>query len=84
MTFAQKLESLRNEHGYTQKELATLINVSQPSYWAYEREGSMPHKNTQIQIAKVLGITLDELLRDVEIEVKKDEGDCERSCEVTE
>lgn len=84
MTFAQKLEGLRLEKGYSQKELATLINVSQPTYWAYEREDSIPHKNTQIQIAKVLGISLEELLAGVEEEVKEDEGNCERSCEVAE
>ena len=82
MTFAQKLEAMRLEKGYSQKELATLINVSQPTYWAYERENSIPHKNTQIQIAKVLGVTLEELLKD--IEVNKDEGDIERPCSIAE
>ena len=83
MTFAQKLESMRLDKGYSQKELAQLINVSQPTYWAYERENSIPHKNTQIQIARVLGVTLDELLENV-VEVKKDEGDIERPCSTEE
>ena len=84
MTFAQKLESIRLEKGYSQKELAALINVSQPTYWAYERENSIPHKNTQIQIAKVLNLSLEEFWSDIDEEVKKDEGNCEGSCEIAE
>ena len=64
MNFAQRLEYLRIKNGYTQKELAELINVSQPTYWAYERLGSIPHKNTQIQLAKVLGVTIEDLMND--------------------
>lgn len=62
MNFAQRLEALRHEKGYTQEELAKLVNISQPSYCAYERGVNMPHKNTQIQLAKVLQVTVDELM----------------------
>ena len=62
MNFAQRLEALRHEKGYTQEELARLVNISQPSYCAYERGVNMPHKNTQIQLAKVLGVTVNELM----------------------
>ena len=66
MNFAQRLEATRLEKGYTQEEIAKLVNVSQPSYWAYEKGKSIPHKNTQIQIARVLGISVDELMKDEE------------------
>ncbi|MBP5430797.1 MULTISPECIES: helix-turn-helix transcriptional regulator [Ruminococcus] len=62
MTFAERLKQLRLEKGYTQEELAKLVNVSQPSYWAYENKDVIPYKNTQIQLAKVLGVTVEELM----------------------
>lgn len=62
MTFAQRLETLRIQKGLTQEELARLINVSQPSYCAYERGKNKPSKNTQIQLAKVLKVSVDELM----------------------
>ena len=68
MTFAERLENLRLAKGYTQEELAKLVNVSQPSYWAYEKRGSIPHRNTQIQLARVLGVTVDELMNGLESE----------------
>ena len=62
MTFAQRLETLRIQKGLTQEELARLINISQPSYCAYERGKNKPSKNTQIQLAKVLKVSVDELM----------------------
>lgn len=62
MTFAQRLKTLREQKELTQEELAKLVNISQPSYNAYERGKNMPSKNTAIQLAKVLKITVDELM----------------------
>ena len=62
MTFAQRLITLREQKGLTQEELATLVNIKQPSYNAYERGKSLPSKNTQIMLAKVLKVTVDELM----------------------
>ncbi len=64
MTFAERLKALRAEKGYTQEELAKLINVSQPTYANYERGKIKPHVNTQIQLAKVLCISVNELMSD--------------------
>lgn len=62
MTFAQRLQTLREQKELTQEELAKLVNISQPAYNAYERGKNMPSKNTAIQLAKVLKITVDELM----------------------
>ena len=62
MTFAQRLTTLREQKGLTQEELAQLSNVSQPALCAYERGKNLPSKNTQIQLAKVLKVTVDELM----------------------
>lgn len=75
MNFAQRLEALRHEKGYTQEELARLVNISQPSYCAYERGKNLPSKNTQIQLAKVLKVTVDELMNGkIEPEAVIEEG----------
>lgn len=62
MTFAQRLQTLREQKELTQEELAKLVNISQPAYNAYERGKNMPSKNTAIQLAKVLRVTVDELI----------------------
>lgn len=77
MNFAQRLEALRHEKGYTQEELARLVNISQPSYCAYERGVNLPHKNTQIQLAKVLGVTVAELMLGKVNEISDEGGDME-------
>lgn len=64
MTFAEKLKKLRAEKGLTQEEIAKLANISQPSYWAYENKGVIPLKNNQLQLARVLGVTVDELMNE--------------------
>jgi transcriptional regulator with XRE-family HTH domain len=61
MTFAERLKKLRLERGLSQKEVANMVNVAQPTYWKYEH-GSVPYKNTQIQLAKVFEMTVDELI----------------------
>lgn len=66
MTFAKRLESLRLEKGLTQEEVAKLINVSQPTYCNYERGKIKPHTNTAIQLAKVMNVSLKELMREEE------------------
>ena len=62
MTFADRLKMLRAQKGCTQKEIAKLINVSQPTYANYERGKIRPHINTQIQLAKVFHISVSELM----------------------
>lgn len=62
MTFAQRLQTLREQKELTQEELAKLVNISQPAYCAYERGKNLPSKNTAIQLAKVLRVTVDELM----------------------
>lgn len=86
MTFAQKLETLRLSKGFTQEEIAKLVNISQPSYCAYERGYNLPHKNTQIQLAKVLGVTVEQLMNDEPVlsEDTDEETNTERSFEETE
>lgn len=64
MTFAERLKMLRTEKGYSQAELGKLINVSAATVCNYEAAKIRPFVNTQIQLAKVLGVTVEELMKD--------------------
>ena len=73
MNFAQRLKTLRLQKGYTQEELAKMVNVTQPSYSCYERGCNLPYRNTQIQLAKILGVTVAELMLGV---VNENDTEC--------
>lgn len=64
MKFSDRVKSLRIQKGYTQCELAELTNISQPALQAYETGKAKPLKNNAIQLAKVLGVSYDELVSD--------------------
>ena len=64
MKFSNKVKYLRIKRGYTQLELAELTNITQPALQAYEAGKAKPLKNTAIQLAKVLGVNVDDLMND--------------------
>ena len=64
MKFSDRVKSLRIQKGYTQCELAELTNISQPALQAYEAGKAKPLKNNAIQLAKVLGVSYEELVSD--------------------
>lgn len=64
MKFSNKVKYLRITRGYTQAELAELTNITQPALQAYEAGKAKPLKNTAIQLAKVLGVNVDDLMND--------------------
>lgn len=64
MKFSNKVKYLRIKRGYTQLELAELTNITQPALQAYEAGKAKPLKNTAIQLAKVLGVDVDDLMND--------------------
>lgn len=51
----QWLIAARRDNGLTQKDMAKILNVSQPSYWAYEHGSARPSPETAKKIASVLG-----------------------------
>lgn len=64
----KNLRLVRNEIGFTQKELAQLLGVSQQSYSDYENERTEPDLPTLSKIADVLNTSVDYLLgRTVEL-----------------
>lgn len=64
MKFNDKLVQLRREKGYSQEQLADILNVSRQSVSKWEAGQSMPELNKLIVIADRFGVTMDQLVRD--------------------
>lgn len=61
-SFADRLIRLRKERGLSQAELAAKLGVSQPNVSGYERGESKPGFDVLYDLARVLGVSSDELL----------------------
>jgi transcriptional regulator with XRE-family HTH domain len=61
-SFGQRLAELRRLRGFTQVQLAKTLNSTQRAITYYENEASYPPVSTIIELAKILGVTTDELL----------------------
>lgn len=62
MEFANRLYDLRKAHGYSQDELADLLNVSRQAVSKWERGESYPDTDNLISLAKLYKISVDDLL----------------------
>jgi len=62
---ASNIKAERNRKGYTQSELAELINVSDSTISLIERGKQTPSIFIVYEIAKVLGIEINELLKGI-------------------
>ena len=68
----EKLVKLREERGFTQKEVAKHINITQQGYSAYERGSSVPPIDVIASLADFYDLNIDYILRDEEL-IKDDE-----------
>lgn len=59
---ANRLLQLRKNHQFSQEELATKLNISRQAVSKWERAEASPDTDNLIELAKLYGITLDELL----------------------
>ena len=59
---ADRLVALRREHGYSQEELAARLGVSRQAVSKWERAESSPDTDNLITLARLYGVSLDELL----------------------
>lgn len=64
MTFGEKLKVLRKENGYSQEELAGLLDVSRQAVSKWESDRGTPELDKLVQISNMFGVTLDYLLKD--------------------
>jgi transcriptional regulator with XRE-family HTH domain len=69
MRLGDKLIQLRRERGYSQEQLANILNVSRQSVSKWEADQSIPEINKLIIISDLFNITVDSLVReDIEIQ----------------
>jgi len=57
-----KIKEFRNQKGITQVELAEKMSITQSTLSKYERGEKTPSLERTIEIASILGITVDELI----------------------
>lgn len=62
ITFGQKIKQLRLDHGYTQIELAEMLNTSQPAISMYEQDIRIPKLKRIRDFAEVFNVSYVELL----------------------
>ncbi len=75
---AQRLATMRREKGYSQEELAAQLGLSRQAISKWERAESSPDTGNLVALAKLYGVTVDELLRveeDIEDDVRFEERD---------
>ena len=58
----KNLKKLRERDGYSQKEMAKILKVSQSAYSQYENGNSQPTIETMIKMANLFEIPMDMLL----------------------
>ncbi len=61
MTLAEKIKQIREKKGMTQKEVASLMGISQQAYGQYESGGRVPKLETVTRIAEALGVLVPDL-----------------------
>ncbi len=60
----EKLRELRIKSGYTQNQIAKILNIDRSTYSYYETGKTMPDVTVLLTLAKIFNISLDELLTD--------------------
>lgn len=69
-TIGNRISKFRKAKGMTQEELANLLGVSSQAVSKWENDASCPDISLLAQLAKILGVTTDELLTGKNDEVK--------------
>ena len=60
--FQRRLKELRKSRGISQQKMAEQLYISQQAYAKYETGTSSPNPETLSHIAKLLNVTVDDLL----------------------
>ncbi len=61
-TLAEKLKRYRERRGYTQKQIAQILDMSRSAYTYHETGKTSPSVQTIVRLSKLYGVTADELL----------------------
>ncbi len=62
-TTGEIISSKRHEKGFTQKELAEKLNVTDKAVSKWERDVALPDINTIPKLAEILDISIEELIK---------------------
>ncbi len=62
MSLGLRIRKVRRLRGYTQKQLAEKLNMTEANFSSYERDKSVPPSEKLNQIALILGVSTDFLL----------------------
>lgn len=60
--FTERLKEVRQEKGWTQKQLATAVNTTDDSVYSWEKGRSQPSIELLCKLCKVLEVSADYLL----------------------
>ena len=60
----ERLRELRIKSGYTQSQIAKILNIDRSTYSYYEIGKTMPDLSALVTLAKIFNISLNELLAD--------------------
>lgn len=71
---ANRLQRLRKQNGYSQEELAEKIGISRQAVSKWERAEASPDTDNLILLARLYGVTLDELLNTESVPMPNSEG----------
>lgn len=70
MSIGEKIKDSRNKKGITQQELARKLNLSRSAVSNWEVGRNYPDLDSIVLLSDILGLTLDELLREDHVMVK--------------
>lgn len=65
MPFGTNIKNLRKVKGLTQQEMADKLDITQATYCQYEANAKAPNVYIAAEIAKILGVGIDELMKGV-------------------
>lgn len=62
MNFGEQIRSIRANNGLTQEQFAQRLNVSRQTISSWENDRNLPDLEMTVHIAKVFGLSLDQLI----------------------
>ena len=65
MIIADRIQYLRKQKGYSQEELADKVGVSRQAVSKWESGASDPSTTNLMALAKLFGVTAEEILKEV-------------------
>ena len=68
MSFSEKLTQLRRQKGWSQEELGEKLDVTRQTVSKWELGSTTPEMEKLIAMSELLGISIDELVKDNETE----------------